>query len=70
VTIRDRDVLVHLNEKIYPSAFINQAITDFQAVSRIEQTEDAIIISPKDPKDLSRIGFEFCNYVLGLIKNQ
>ena len=70
IKIRPNDVLVSLNEQIYERASIDKAADDFRASCSIKSTEDGLVIKPKDKKDLDVVGHEFCNYVLGVMKNQ
>ena len=54
-----------LNLEIYGKKIINQAIFDYKSVADIDFCEELVII-PKDNNDLNLIGFEFCNYLVGL----
>jgi len=65
---RPNDVLVSLNEMIYLRAAIDRAIDDYKDSCSIKNTEEGLVIKPKDKKDLDVVGHEFCNYVLGVMK--
>ncbi|MBT3407596.1 hypothetical protein HN415_02830 [Candidatus Woesearchaeota archaeon] len=60
------EVKIKLNIDIYTKKVINQAILDYKSVADIKFDREMIIIAPKDKKDLDLIGFEFCNYLVGL----
>ncbi|MCG2718333.1 MAG: HxsD-like protein [Nanoarchaeota archaeon] len=62
-------VLVNFNEQFYKKGFIDQAILDFNEVCEVDQTEDGLLLRPKGEVNLDILGYEFYNYVLGLMKN-
>lgn len=59
-----------LNENFYPKAKVEQAIKDFQGVCDFKVDCEKIILFPKDKEDINRLGYEFRNYILGLIVNE
>jgi len=62
-------VLVSFNENFYNKVHIDQAKKDYGEVCEIQSREDSVILKPKNKKDIDKIGYEFYNYVLGLMKN-
>jgi hypothetical protein len=63
------EVRLSFNEGFYDPKSITQAITDYLDVCEVSRVEGNLVLKPKDPKDLDIIGYEFYNYVLGLMKN-
>lgn len=63
------EVFVTFNRTFYKEEFIEQAIENFQKICSIEKTEEKIILKPKEKLDINKLGYEFYNYVLGLMKN-
>jgi len=63
-------VIVDFNEQFYKKEFIKQAITDFKEICEIEKTEEGLLLKPKKELNIDILGYEFYNYVLGLMKNQ
>ncbi len=61
---------ISLNNHLYNDSIINRAMKDFESVCEFKKDNDHIIIIPKKQKDIELIGYEFCNYMLGLINNQ
>lgn len=64
------EVLLSFNEKIYKKEFIDKAALDFNKVCSVKQDKEKILLVPKEKIDLEKLGYEFYNYVLELIKNQ
>lgn len=62
-------VLVKLNHHFYPDEAINRAISDFGEVADIDVKNNEIIMTPKEKIEPETLGYEFTNYVLGLMKN-
>jgi len=58
--------MVRLNNKFYDLEVVREAVRDFRKIckARIISDEILIEITPKKIED------EFCNYVLGLMKNR
>ena len=63
-------VLVNFNEQFYKKEFIDRAILDFNEVCDIKKSEEGLLLRPKERIDIDILGYEFYNYVLGLVKNQ
>jgi hypothetical protein len=63
------EVAFALNERIYRRESIDQAIIDFKTVCDIERTENGLVLTPISDHDAQHLKDEFCNYVLGLMKN-
>jgi hypothetical protein len=64
------EVLIKFNEKFYKKEFIDQAIVDFKEVCDIKKRENGLLLKPKEEVNIDELGYEFYNYVLGLMKNQ
>jgi len=69
IKAKKNSVVVELNPRIYSQLSINQAIEDFKESCDIKTSEQGIELKPKDKEDLTIVGYEFYNYVLGLMKN-
>jgi len=63
------EVILSFNEKFYNKKFIDKAIEEFKEVCDAKKEKDLIFLTPKEKVDLDILGYEFYNYVLGLIKN-
>lgn len=63
------EVSLSFNENFYDKKFIDEAIKDFEKVCDVKIDKNIILLKPKEKTDLDTLGFEFYNYVLGLIKN-
>lgn len=63
------EVILRFNSKFYTKESINQALNDFYSVCTARKEGDAIILAPKEGIDINMMGYEFYNYVLGLMKN-
>ena len=63
------EVLLRFNPIFYTNQAIKQAVSDFSDVCDVTEAEDGIVLKPKEG-DVEVIGYEFYNYVLGLMKNQ
>ena len=63
------EVLVNFNEEFYKKKFIDKAIIDFKEVCTITKNDEGLLLKPKEEKDIDILGYEFYNYVLGLIKS-
>lgn len=69
VNQKQNQVKLFFNKKFYDKKFIDIALNDYSKVCNIKQEGDAIILEPKEEIDLTILGCEFYNYVLGLMKN-
>lgn len=63
------EVVLTFNENFYNQRVIDQAVEDFQKVCEITKDKNFITLKPKETLDINTLGYEFYNYVLGLIKN-
>ena len=63
------EVRVRLNEKFYPKEIVELAIRDYLDVCDVFVEEDFVILKPRKEVNLGLLGYEFFNYVLGLVKN-
>jgi hypothetical protein len=71
----ERSVSIKFDTRFYPSAHVFRAIQDFSGICTISidgsGAELSIVMKPKsDEIDIGTLGFEFYNYVLGVIKNE
>jgi hypothetical protein len=69
IKIKKNEVQVSLNESIYSDDAIEQAIIDYEDVCEINKKDDRLVLIPKEKIELDILGYEFSNYVLGLMKN-
>ena len=75
VDLKEDEIIVNFNKKFYNEEAIIEALIDFEDVSEWNIGNDdedtmEIKLKPKDKKIISVLGYEFCNYVLGLMKNK
>lgn len=70
VRLEKDSVILAFNEKFYPRRFIEQAMQDYKEVCSFSESKKGLVLVPREKKHLPIIGYEFYNYVLGLIKNQ
>jgi len=63
------EVLIKFNTKIYCQECIDDATQDFNEICNIEKNKNWLLLKPKKEIDAEKIGYEFYNYVLGLMKN-
>ena len=68
------EICILLNKRLYNQNAIKDSLLDFKEISEGEIKEDRenwlIVLKPKEENILDTIGYEFCNYVLGLMKNK
>jgi hypothetical protein len=69
VDAQKKEVSLSFNTGLYSQNHIDQAIADYLDVCEIFKVDETLVLKPKDEKDLEIIGYEFYNYVLGLMKN-
>ncbi len=62
-------VKLFFNEKFYNKKFVELALKDYSEICYTKQEGNSVILQPKENIDLNILGYEFYNYVLGLIKN-
>ncbi len=62
-----QEVKVTLNPLVYPQAAISSAIDAFEPFGATK-SGDEILLKPRGKDiDLESLGYEFCDYVLGLV---
>lgn len=69
VNKKKNEVTISFNENFYDEESINKAAEDFKKVCQIKRNKDFIILKQKKKININTLGYEFYNYVLGLIKN-
>ncbi|MBI2558987.1 hypothetical protein HYW20_06720 [Candidatus Woesearchaeota archaeon] len=63
-------VVLTFNDNFYPKGLINQAMRDFNGVCDSHFENENFILKPKSGEiDIGNLGYEFYNYLLGLIKS-
>ena len=69
-----REICISLNKKFYDTKAVKESLADFKGICEGKIKEDRclinIILKPKEKNMLNIIGYEFCNYALGLMKNK
>ena len=68
-----KKVDIKLNRNFYSSEAIRAAIDDFKNFGKFSiSNKNSILVSlkVKDKESINNIGYEFCNYVLALMKNK
>jgi len=69
-----REICISLNKKFYDTKAVKESLADFKEVCEGKIKEDKyainIVLKPKEKDMLSVLGYEFCNYALGLMKNK
>lgn len=74
VNNRQNEARISLNKKFYDAEAIANSLNDFKKVCRgriiSKKSRIDIILQPYNKMLMDRIGYEFCNYVLGLMKNK
>lgn len=73
IEIKQNEVNINLNKKFYEISVVRESLKDFSQVcsGKIRNKKDIhIILKPKDKSLTNILGNEFCNYVLGLMKNK
>ena len=66
--------VIRLGKGLYTLKAIEQAINAFAEICSIEKKEDAkdyiIVMSIKEKQDLTIMRSEFCNFALGILKEE
>lgn len=73
IEIKEKKIKICLNKQFYDLAAVKESLKDFKEVCTGKITEKKhieITLNPKDINFNNIIGYEFCNYVLGLMKNK
>ena len=63
------EVLLSLNENIYDKKSIEKAVNDYKEICSVRKAGKDIILIPKKGIDIDKLGYEFFNYVLAVMKN-
>jgi hypothetical protein len=61
---------IKLNKRFYDEKAIREALNDFKEVCNGKILNDKIEIELEPKEDIKVLKEEFCNYVLGLMKNK
>ena len=61
---------IKLNKKFYNKRAIKDALKDFSNICKGKIINDKIEVMLSPKKKIENLKEEFCNYVLGLIKNR
>ena len=59
-----------LNSKFYSKEAVEEALKDFKGVCEGKILNDDMEIELKPKEEIEKLKEEFCNYVLGLMKNK
>jgi len=73
IEIKKDKIRINLNKNFYSLIAVEESLKDFDKVcySKIRnKNQIEVILEPKDKKLIKILGYEFCNYVLGLMKNK
>jgi len=73
INTKSRRVDIRLNKNFYSINAVRKASNDFKNVcdcSILNKKDILISLRIKNHNDVNKIGYEFCNYVLGLMKNE
>ena len=63
-------VILTFNDTFYPKDLIEKSILDFKEVCDSDFQGEKLILKPKNNEiDINTLGYEFYNYLLGLIKS-
>ena len=67
----NNEVVLTFNHNFYSRELIHNAIADFRNICEPHFEEDKLILKPKSSDvRLDILGYEFYNYVLGLMKSR
>jgi hypothetical protein len=70
---KNNAVKIILSNTLYPFDAVKKAAEDFRDIGDFtisKKNVTSIVIKLKDKDYISSIGYEFCNYVLALMKNE
>lgn len=73
VNKKEKKVDIVLNKNFYCIEAVKESIEDFKEIcdSSVSDEEDIkVSLKPKEDLDIDTLGYEFSNYVLGLMKNK
>ncbi|MCK4521740.1 MAG: HxsD-like protein [Nanoarchaeota archaeon] len=63
-------MIILLNKEFYNKESVKEALNDFKGICRGKILNNSIEIELKPKEDIKQLKEEFCNYVLGLMKNK
>ena len=70
VVVENNAVVMTFNKNFYPEEFIRQSMADFHEVCDSSFEGERLVLKPKTNEiDIQKLGYEFYNYLLGLIKS-
>ena len=61
---------IRLNNKFYSKESVEEALKDFEEICKGNILSDDIEVELKPKESVKQLKEEFCNYVLGLMKNK
>ena len=73
IKIEESEIRIKLNKQFYDIGAVKECLNEFGQVCSGKITNKKaieIILKPKDRPLANILGNEFCNYVLGLMKNK
>lgn len=74
LTKKENTIIVRLNKKFYDINSIEESVNEFSTVCKgciKNETDDiAVELTPKEGGVADILGYEFSNFVLGLMKNK
>lgn len=70
VVVENNTVILTFNKNFYPGEIIRQSMADFHDVCDSGFEGEKLVLKPKSNEiDIELLGYEFYNYLLGLIKS-
>jgi len=70
IVIENNAVVMTFNKNFYPKELIEQSALDFKEVCDCNFQDEKLALKPKSNEiDIELLGYEFYNYLLGLIKS-
>ena len=73
IEVEENKIKIKLNKQFYDLNAVKESLKDFNKVCNgtiANKKGIEIVLKPKDKKLTNILGYEFCNYVLGLMKNK
>ena len=70
---KEKKVKILLNKDFYNIEIVRKAADEFKEFGKFSvsgRDKISILIESVDESQIGSIGYEFCNYVLGLMKNE
>ncbi|MBS3101345.1 HxsD-like protein [Candidatus Woesearchaeota archaeon] len=70
VVVENNAVILTFNKTFYPEEIIRQSMADFHDVCDSGFEGEKLVLKPKTNEiDMQKLGYEFYNYLLDLIKS-